>query len=437
MKNNFRSVYSGVSPSFRLHPLGWLLSVFFKRPISVLLTAVILAVVIIFWNFAQLTNNILESNAVKHAALYTQALAQFRILYTSEVVARVEGHGIEVTHDYQAKEGAIPLPATLSIILGKHIGKVSEGSTIKLFSKHPFPWRKNGGIIDAFEREALASLQENPQQPYYRFEEYNGRWALRYATADQMHKSCVDCHNKHPDSPKKDWQVGDVRGVLEIIQPLDEAAMEIRRSLFGTIVLISIVCLLGLGLAFLFIREMKYLSNVDGLTGVSNRRFFDGYLEAEWQRAIRQGSIVSVIMIDVDHFKEFNDVYGHPEGDACLQRIAQAIQESVRISDLVARYGGEEFSLVVPETNVEGVKQLADKICARIESLAMPHSGSDVKDVVTISIGFSAVYPDDWPSPEVLIKQADQALYHAKRSGRNRVVSGIIDKKILSEMGIV
>lgn len=184
-----------------------------------------------------------------------------------------------------------------------------------------------------------------------------------------------------------------MRGVLEIIQPLDEAATEIRRSLIGTIALISIIGILGLGLAYFFIREMKYLSNVDGLTGVSNRRFFDGYLETEWQRAIRQGSIVSIMMIDVDNFKEFNDIYGHPEGDACLQRIAQAIQDSVRISDLVTRYGGEEFSLVVPETNVDGVKQLAEKICSRIESLGIPHSGSDSNDVITISIGFSAVYP--------------------------------------------
>ena len=395
-----------------------------------------LAAIVMFFHFSQLTKNILESNAIKHAALYTQALAEFRILYTSEVVARVEGHGIEVTHNYQGKEGAIPLPATLSIILSEHIGKVSEETTFKLFSNHPFPGRVNDAINDAFDRAALASLQENPQQPYYRFEEYNGRWTLRYATADQMHESCVECHNKHPDSPKKDWQVGDVRGVLEIIQPLDEAAMEIRRNLFGTIALMSFIGILGLGIAYLFIREMKYLSNVDALTGVSNRRFFDDYLETEWQRAIRQESIVSIMMIDVDHFKEFNDIYGHPAGDACLQRIAQAIQDSVRISDLVTRYGGEEFSLVVPETNVDGVKQLAEKICARIESLSIPHSGSEANEIITISIGFSAVYPSDWPSPLALIKQADQALYQAKRSGRNKVVSGIIDKKILSEAPI-
>lgn len=203
MKNNFYNIYSGKSPSFRLHPMQWVLSAFFKRPISVLLAVVMLAAVVIFWHFSQLTNNILKSNAIKHAALYTQALAKFRVLYTSEVVAWVEGHGIEVTHDYQEKEGAIPLTATLSIVLGEHIGRVSENTTIKLFSDHPFSWRENGAINDAFERDALASLQENPQQPYYRFEEYNGRWALRYATADQMHESCVECHNTHPDSPKK------------------------------------------------------------------------------------------------------------------------------------------------------------------------------------------------------------------------------------------
>lgn len=348
------NVYSRTTPSFFLHPLEWLLSVLFRRTLFVLLTALMFSVVIILWHFSQLTNNILESNAVKHAALYSQALRQFRKLYTSEVVARIEGHGIEITHNYKEKEGAIPLPATLSIILGKEISQVSKDSTVKLFSDYPFPWRKGSGINDAFERDALASLREDPQQPYYRFEEYQGRWALRYAIADQMLVSCVNCHNKHPDSPKTNWKVGDVRGVLEVIQPLDDAILEVRHSLFGTMILVSFLSFLWLGLAYLFIREMKYYSNVDGLTGVPNRRFFDGYLETEWKRAIRQESIVSVMMIDVDHFKQYNDLYGHLKGDACLQRIAQTIQASVRISDLVARYGGEEFSLVVPETNLFG-----------------------------------------------------------------------------------
>ncbi len=432
MKNDSHNIYSNKRVFLHLHQ--WILSVLLKRPVAILLTVVILAVVVIFWHFSQLTNNILESNATNHAALYSQALAKFRVLYTSEVVARVEDHGIEVTHDYLEKEGAIPLPATLSIILGERIGRTSEMGAVKLFSEHPFPWRVNDRINDAFEQDALASLKEDPQQPYYRFEEYNGRWALRYATADQMYEACIECHNKHPDSPKRDWKVGDVRGVLEIILPLDEAAKEIRSSLFGTIVLIGVISILGVWLAFIFIKEMKYLSNIDGLTGAFNRRFFDCYLETEWQRAARRNSIVSVIMIDVDHFKEFNDIYGHIAGDECLQRIAQAIQESVRTSDLVARYGGEEFSLVVPETNVDGVKQLADKICVRIESLAIPHGRSETNDVVTISLGFSAVYPGDCSSPEILIKQSDQALYQAKRSGRNKVVSGIVDKKILSEI---
>jgi hypothetical protein len=138
------------------------------------------------------------------------------------VVARVREHGIDVTHDYQGKPKAIPLPATMSVELGKRIAGRGAGMQVRLYSDYPFIFRTGGGPKDDFEREALAQLRRQPDRPFYRFEDYNGRPSLRYATASRMRASCIDCHNSHPDSPKRDWKEGDVRGAFEVIFPVND-----------------------------------------------------------------------------------------------------------------------------------------------------------------------------------------------------------------------
>ena len=163
---------------------------------------------------------------------------------------RVAGHGISVTHDYATKEGAIPLPATFSMELSERISKQSTGLQARLYSDFPFPWRKEGGPRDGFEREAIRQLRQFPDQPFYRFEDFQGRPSLRYAVADRMEAGCVSCHNTHPDSPKTNWKLGDVRGVLEIIRPLDSIIAQINSGLRETFALMAIIGMLGLsGLA--------------------------------------------------------------------------------------------------------------------------------------------------------------------------------------------
>jgi hypothetical protein len=167
--------------------------------------------------------NLVESQALQNAALYAQAIKEARTLYSSEAVDRLKAtHGIIITHDYATKEAAIPLPATYLIKLGATLSEKNSGMSIRLYSDYPFPWRrKEGGARDDFEREALRNLRQNPKQPFFRFEQFQGRPSLRYAQADILKPSCVGCHNTHPDSPKTDWKVGDVRGILEITSPLD------------------------------------------------------------------------------------------------------------------------------------------------------------------------------------------------------------------------
>lgn len=211
------------------------------------------AIGVTLWHLARLQTELVQATATRNAELYTQALAEFRSLYTSEVVQTARKHGLEVTHNYAGKEGAIPLPATLSMLLGKRIGSYKNGAESHLYSPYPFPWRtspRTHSLGDSFARDAWANLNLRPDRPYFRIETYKGRLTLRYATADRMRPACVGCHNSHPDSPKKNWQVGDVRGVLEVDLPLDTAQAEVRANLRSTSVLLAVLALAGgLGIA--------------------------------------------------------------------------------------------------------------------------------------------------------------------------------------------
>ncbi|MYM64903.1 diguanylate cyclase [Pseudomaricurvus sp. HS19] len=170
-------------------------------------------------------------------------------------------------------------------------------------------------------------------------------------------------------------------------------------------------------------RELQSLVDRDGLTGVANRRKGDAYLQEVWVRLRREQRPLSVIMLDVDHFKAYNDTYGHQAGDDCLKVVAQAVVEELhRPADLVARYGGEEFMLILPDTDVEGVKQIGEKVRSAIERLAIAHLRSSVGQVVTISAGAASVIPQQQGGVEQLLRDADVALYQAKRQGRNRVL---------------
>ena len=171
--------------------------------------------------------------------------------------------------------------------------------------------------------------------------------------------------------------------------------------------------------------QLQQISTMDGLTGIANRRHFDAFLSREWQRAQRGGHAISVIFIDIDHFKEFNDHYGHVAGDDTLRAIAKALTRVVhRASDLVARYGGEEFVCVLPETDLSGAQRVAARIHQEIRALEIPHVHSTRSGRVTASLGVASSYPaQDEDGYEALLAEADHQLYRAKRQGRDRVVT--------------
>ena len=167
---------------------------------------------------------------------------------------------------------------------------------------------------------------------------------------------------------------------------------------------------------------LRSLALLDGLTGVANRRNFDEQLERSWQQSLREQTALSVIMIDVDYFKRYNDHYGHQQGDRCLQAVAGALEEAVsRPYDLLARYGGEEFACVLPNTLLEDAALVAERMRANVQLLQLEHLNSDVGQSVTVSLGVAAMTANHAAAPQTLVEEADRRLYQAKQAGRARV----------------
>jgi diguanylate cyclase (GGDEF)-like protein len=166
---------------------------------------------------------------------------------------------------------------------------------------------------------------------------------------------------------------------------------------------------------------LRALTLTDGLTGVANRRAFDETLDTEWRRCGRALVPVALIMVDIDHFKNFNDEYGHQAGDECLRKVSAAMRRAAaRPQDLVARYGGEEFALLLPHQDTAGAEVVARKLLEEVALLGICHAKSSAANTVTVSMGVASIVPSERFDPGTLVKAADALLYRAKAEGRNR-----------------
>ncbi len=218
--------------------------------------------------------------------------------------------------------------------------------------------------------------------------------------------------------------------IVETGELLDKEVFYDNVSLKGWLHLIAVKLGDGFALTFRNITERKQMeldlarqANLDGLTNIANRRCFDEQLDKEWRRCLREQQPLTLMMSDVDHFKPYNDTYGHQMGDECLKQIANALTRVTRRpGDIVARYGGEEFVVILPYTDSAGARQVAEAFRAEIQRLQIPHASSDVEPYVTLSIGIASTTPTRQDVPEALLAAADKALYGAKDEGRNRIV---------------
>lgn len=238
--------------------INFISAVLDKHIVPILIVFSILGASAIFMHVLKFERRLVESMTLESAESLSKTLTEFRSLYTSEVVVPAKQAGLEITHDYADKEHAIPLPATLSMLIGNKMADHLDGGNTRLYSPYPFPWREDeGGLQDAFGKDAWEALTQNPDIPYYRLEEHDGRKFMRYAVADVMRPKCISCHNTHPDTPKNDWKVGDVRGVLEVMKPLDSTAILSKSNIEETLVLLFGLTVCGIAVFSFVIRTLR------------------------------------------------------------------------------------------------------------------------------------------------------------------------------------
>jgi signal transduction histidine kinase len=226
-----------------------------KHTLVVLLVLFGICLVVIYFHISQLKTQMVTAMAFREADLYTRALNEMRSWYTVEVVQRLHAQGIKASAGYQDHQGEIPLPATLSRNLSNRLVAGRSGERLSLLSPYPFPRGEySAGLFDNFQQEAWQFLTQNPDEPFYRFERVDGRNSLRYVKADRMQEECVECHNRHPDSPKRDWRAGQVGGMLEVVYPIDslEAVAGIDwQQTYGLMGIVIFLWIGGFGLVVL------------------------------------------------------------------------------------------------------------------------------------------------------------------------------------------
>ena len=426
---------------------------FYERPVFWLSIIGVLGLVALLTFQFFSSRELIEDSALESAKLYSEALSEFRTIYTSEVVETVRAQGIAVTHDYDELEHAIPLPATLSMILGERIGQHSSGAKTNLYSAYPFPWRRveNRKLFDdPFLKEAWDELTRNPEKPFFTFTELTGRPVLRYATADLMRAACVNCHNTHPETPKSDWKDGDVRGVLLVDLPLERASLQAQAAMRRTGVLslfLAALWISGLVLVIGKLRRistelkvrvskrteelacsneelerllsrfqesearMRKLAHYDSLTGLPNRRLFQLQMARTLELAMRRGSKLALLFLDLDRFKEVNDTFGHSVGDELLSQVAERLLKTIRHRDAVGhsdsadsepmlcRLGGDEFTILLSRIlDAQDAAKVAQRL---LNTLSEPFSIAGHEVYADASVGI-VVFPDDGENPETL-----------------------------------
>jgi PAS domain S-box-containing protein len=198
-----------------------------------------------------------RNSAVQEAEHFSASITEFRNFYSAEIVPRARASGMEITHAYRQSPNALPLPATFALDFGEFLSRNREVSTVQLFSDLPFPWRSGQRPLDDFQTAALAALKAKPEQAFDRVETIAGQEVLRYAVADRMVASCVACHNSYPGSPRTDWKVGDVRGVLEVRRVLTDEATQLERGMRNAVLMAAGVVALGLLLVALTVRGLR------------------------------------------------------------------------------------------------------------------------------------------------------------------------------------
>ena len=372
-----------------------------------------------------------ENAALATARSYSETFTSIRTFYQQNVVERLQGTNAKVVHNFRELEGAVPIPATMMIELTAYLNQSNNDVTLALVSDHPFPWRANRTLVD-FDEKALNFFRNTGGDEYHEFRVENDTTYLHYARPVLMGNGCVECHNSHPDSPKTDWKVGDVRAVQIFELPFDGAASEMSLE---TAIFVSVIIILSITTMFALLAsnlrsqkaqvQLRGEAHFDSLTGAMRRpRFQDLYDHKNREKAY------FLAIIDIDDFKSFNTDFGHAVGDKIIREVVYTISQHAPDAEVLCRYGGEEFLLLIDRRLLKGSAQSYFK---RLVETIQKHSFStdDRQIGVTISIGYRLLeFADNLAK---CAERADAALRYAKRSGKNQAVEA--DQGLLQSLG--
>jgi diguanylate cyclase (GGDEF)-like protein len=439
--------------------LLWSLAV----PTCVVVTLVVLAVG--FFTPTAVVEAALD-DAVMRSVQTAEQLRTLRSFYSEHVVSQAVRSGTKASATYRSEPLSIPVPTTFA----QDVAKEFSTGSVKVSLVSPYPWPTRAGrVLDGFEKAAWDHLVQQPDDRFVRREEVGGRQVLRVAIGDRMDASCVACHDSNPLSPKKDWKVGDVRGLIEVVTPINAVTrgaqhlswkLVVSAGLAGLLLLVLLL-LIGMRLirplrdltavihriagghdheklphlergdelgtvarALQALQEqtreraraeaqIRHMARHDALTGLPNRVLFHQEMERALTR-VSHDEPFSVLCLDLDRFKSVNDTLGHPVGDALLVEVAKRLMTCIRAGDIIARLGGDEFALLQHGArNPTDAMRLADRI---IVALSAPcHvAGHTILTGTSVGIAFA---PGDETDPDKLLKAADMALYRAKGDG--------------------
>ncbi len=277
---------------------------------------------------------------------------------------------------------------------------------------------------DDFERDALERFEHGAREAW-KVDRRAGKAVFRYVQPVIVEASCLRCHRQ------QGYRLGDIRGGISVATPAEDLVAQMRTN--RDQIVIDVVLAVGILLAILYVlgwklvgrldevqTRLRHIAITDELTGLRNRRYIIEQLDKEYQRSARTGSALSVIVIDIDHFKKVNDTYGHAFGDLVLKTVSSEMQASLRSYDLLGRIGGEEFIVASPGSTLDDAAGLAERIRGRIASSRIQNSGQTA--TVTVSAGVTSLSEQDGRADNLLAR-ADEALYLAKQQGRDRVVA--------------
>ena len=393
-----------------------------------ILTAIIVGAALLIMSIAtvvyKVTKHVEEFSAEASSAAYLQILNDTQRFYARKIVAPSEKNGISIRKDFSDHPNAIPNPATFMHGLVEELSVTYDTSKFRFFSRYPLYLRPTSGPQDDFEEDALAFFEDQPDaQTFSRIEDFDGERMSRYAVAIRMTKSCVRCHNEHVDSPKRDWKLGDLRGVQSISQPVSFfSAFSGARGGTWLFVFCGMVVLLVLVMIASFIMlawrhidlkkahgRIETLVWQDAICGLANRRALVAMIDAELEKAAFEP--FAILVMDLVNFKSVNDVHGHALGDDVLKIVGQKLTQLPYEGMTVARIGGDEFALLHRETDdLARIEYLAESIVAAVsEPIRL-----DGKYIYTSTSVGIALASNRSQTARELLDNADMAMYRAK-----------------------